>query len=101
MSTIRNTEPRYQMSDSQLPVIPLDTASGLSLVIEATVCATVKLTRHFPGERPASFEWTPNGALELANWLISDQTDPLPQLPRRSEERRVGKECVSTCQSRW
>src|SRR3546814_33924 len=23
------------------------------------------------------------------------------QLPARSEERRVGKECVSTCRSRW
>src|SRR3546814_11228547 len=23
------------------------------------------------------------------------------ELPRRSEERRVGKECVSTCRSRW
>src|SRR3546814_17435056 len=23
------------------------------------------------------------------------------QLDRRSEERRVGKECVSTCRSRW
>src|SRR3546814_11206728 len=23
------------------------------------------------------------------------------QRPRRSEERRVGKECVSTCRSRW
>src|SRR3546814_13936278 len=22
-------------------------------------------------------------------------------IPRRSEERRVGKECVSTCRSRW
>src|SRR3546814_14487751 len=27
---------------------------------------------------------------------------PLPYLlPLRSEERRVGKECVSTCRSRW
>src|SRR3546814_8315617 len=25
----------------------------------------------------------------------------LPQLLERSEERRVGKECVSTCRSRW
>src|SRR3546814_15629684 len=25
----------------------------------------------------------------------------LPALSRRSEERRVGKECVSTCSSRW
>src|SRR3546814_2180981 len=24
-----------------------------------------------------------------------------PILPSRSEERRVGKECVSTCRSRW
>src|SRR3546814_20442602 len=24
-----------------------------------------------------------------------------PALPPRSEERRVGKECVSTCRSRW
>src|SRR3546814_12453745 len=24
-----------------------------------------------------------------------------PALARRSEERRVGKECVSTCRSRW
>src|SRR3546814_10975085 len=24
-----------------------------------------------------------------------------PSLPKRSEARRVGKECVSTCRSRW
>src|SRR3546814_1277796 len=31
------------------------------------------------------------------------QQPPLivPQLFQRSEERRVGKECVSTCRSRW
>src|SRR3546814_1784242 len=26
---------------------------------------------------------------------------PAPTLAERSEERRVGKECVSTCRSRW
>src|SRR3546814_6750301 len=26
---------------------------------------------------------------------------PSPPTPNRSEERRVGKECVSTCRSRW
>src|SRR3546814_6736726 len=38
-----------------------------------------------------------------ARWgLIPDMTGTviLPQLVR-SEERRVGKECVSTCRSRW
>src|SRR3546814_5064706 len=29
-----------------------------------------------------------------------DSRPPLPRFPR-SEERRVGKECVSTCRSRW
>src|SRR3546814_20714512 len=33
---------------------------------------------------------------------IGPTTKPLPlKLFRRSEERRVGKECVSTCRSRW
>src|SRR3546814_18328216 len=27
--------------------------------------------------------------------------EPEPTIGRRSEERRVGKECVSTCRSRW
>src|SRR3546814_7679572 len=26
---------------------------------------------------------------------------PMVNLSRRSEERRIGKECVSTCRSRW
>src|SRR3546814_20135959 len=35
---------------------------------------------------------------DLAQYLVA-----LPDRPRlrRSEERRVGKECVSTCRSRW
>src|SRR3546814_4268260 len=33
-------------------------------------------------------------SLALKNPLMSEQTG-------RSEERRVGKECVSTCRSRW
>src|SRR3546814_16606548 len=33
---------------------------------------------------------------------VSGSRENLPQLPdSRSEERRVGKECVSTCSSRW
>src|SRR3546814_12652812 len=38
-----------------------------------------------PGHRPV-------GALKLS-WIL--------RTPRRSEERRGGKECVSTCSSRW
>src|SRR3546814_20616336 len=39
----------------------------------------------------------------LADRLVRDfrTLAGLPELVRRSEERRVGKECVSTCRSRW
>src|SRR3546814_1874032 len=32
---------------------------------------------------------------------VSTLFDPKPARTSRSEERRVGKECVSTCRSRW
>src|SRR3546814_15176348 len=39
-----------------------------------------------------------------AIWRVPDDCGKLIRQPRhdhRSEERRVGKECVSTCRSRW
>src|SRR3546814_18840989 len=41
-------------------------------------------------------------AAELVMIAVDHQVDPRarPDL-KRSEERRVGKECVSTCRSRW
>src|SRR3546814_15967942 len=43
-------------------------------------------------------------AEELERMLQGDVTTAQPTAevqPERSEERRVGKECVSTCRSRW
>src|SRR3546814_13637843 len=34
-------------------------------------------------------------------WRVAAVFGPLLLLGYRSEERRVGKECVSTCRSRW
>src|SRR3546814_14294641 len=39
-------------------------------------------------------------AWEKGEWSSPDPV-PLFDLFMRSEERRVGKECVSTCRSRW
>src|SRR3546814_16470633 len=36
----------------------------------------------------------------IATWQLDPRTDAL-RWHGRSEERRVGKECVSTCRSRW
>src|SRR3546814_21034325 len=41
---------------------------------------------------------------EVGNWLLSAASETSPGVypdQIRSEERRVGKECVSTCRSRW
>src|SRR3546814_2491118 len=40
---------------------------------------------------------------EMADLYYGGQFHPLrdPEVAGRSEERRVGKECVSTCRSRW
>ena len=38
-------------------------------------------------------------AIEDSGAVISH--DPLPTVMARSEERRVGKECLSVCRSRW
>src|SRR3546814_11095334 len=35
------------------------------------------------------------------NFLFTSSDFMFPQIVQRSEERRVGKECVSTCRSRW
>src|SRR3546814_4709800 len=43
-----------------------------------------------------------SGAVCIAYETVTDAHGGLPLLkPMRSEERRVGKECVSTCRSRW
>src|SRR3546814_10729356 len=36
-----------------------------------------------------------------SKWQVAYVAQETPPLERRSEERRVGKECVSTCRSRW
>src|SRR3546814_16667265 len=40
-----------------------------------------------------------SGAID--SWLLSILVCPAARTPLRSDERRVGKECVSTCRSRW
>src|SRR3546814_16352442 len=44
----------------------------------------------------------PNSALrKVAKVSLTNQREVITYIPGRSEERRIGKECVSTCRSRW
>src|SRR3546814_12357757 len=47
----------------------------------------------YPDFRNAMYADDAKGNGTVPCWLVFDAT--------RSEERRVGKECVSTCRSRW
>src|SRR3546814_8207496 len=51
---------------------------------------------HCAGNSAGPTGWALRVALAIANGVVL----PLDSVPR-SEERRVGKECVSTCRSRW
>src|SRR3546814_13361921 len=68
----------------------LDGDSGGDLSITTTTAKGVLSVLVDPGkDAPALFG------------LASDTTPLQDQNLTRSEERRVGKECVSTCRSRW
>src|SRR3546814_11941303 len=60
--------------------------------------------QRFSGEPAVDREFQPVGALGIADRGVDRTVQPqLASLvaDTRSEERRVGKECVSTCRSRW
>src|SRR3546814_14568259 len=67
-------------------------------------CANIKRRRlnaaGISSDRPSGPERLRQCALvEIIEFAADRQT--MSELRQRSEERRVGKECVSTCRSRW
>src|SRR3546814_12551427 len=54
-------------------------------------------------EEPGAFDRDAAAAQQVAEIADRDMVDVRGFVPgdRRSAERRVGKECVSTCRSRW
>src|SRR3546814_18427296 len=49
---------------------------------------------------PCAVEWFAEASPKLVSTTASSGSGS-PVMPSRSEERRVGKECVSTCRYRW
>src|SRR3546814_19549587 len=73
-----------RISDWSSDVCSSDLASGVDSVVAAAGWATVAADHDF-----------------AQTFFVHHRTNRTPDQPRnRSEERRVGKECVSTCRSR-
>src|SRR3546814_19739577 len=51
--------------------------------------------------RDESRYYSGNNSNEIVDFSRLNDRGPYDVNPNRSEERRVGKECVSTCRSRW
>src|SRR3546814_10388984 len=78
--------------------------NGFFAAVERRACG---LTFAASPSNRAPSQWTPHPgeaavAYGIEPALIPIRCDPgTTEILRRSEERRVGKECVSTCRSRW
>src|SRR3546814_12968488 len=68
------------------------------LIVGAAIAAIVGRLGDLFGRRQVLIVVLLIGA---AGSLVSALSSHFPVLLARSEERRVGKECVSTCKSRW
>src|SRR3546814_15120006 len=77
----------------------------LNFLISDHVPGKIAFLRAFPNRLHHSFAILagPADGYNHVNFMVSDIDDVGRAINRmkRSEERRVGKECVSTCRSRW
>src|SRR3546814_12733158 len=56
------------------------------------------------GGAPINVDWrvrSTNAGFKIIDVVVERVSMAVTQRSERSEERRVGKECVSTCSSRW
>src|SRR3546814_18493933 len=73
----------------------------LGVDVQALVALGEERQQHLAGDGPAFARHPGPGDLQAGVLDMDDrQGGVLAGMPR-SEERRVGKECVSTCRSRW
>src|SRR3546814_10773740 len=73
-----------------------------ALVTGVQTCALpISPVFHVNGDDPEAVVYVTNLALDYRRDFHHDVVVDIVCFRKRSEERRVGKECVSTCRSRW
>src|SRR3546814_15579520 len=73
----------------------------LSVLDRPRVDVTLRVSGFFRDAFPAQIDLVDSAARAVAALDEPAAQNPLAAQVARSEERRVGKECVSTCRSRW
>src|SRR3546814_12932082 len=93
--TVLNTGAMFSAGNVQFTVttVPVAVGSVTALSTQAPAVGTVTLV----STAPNVYQFSISGGYTT---IASTPVYWYPALPR-SEERRVGKECVSTCSSRW
>src|SRR3546814_872189 len=89
---LQQIEVRGTVTDSSGATLP-----GVSVIVKGQ--SSIGTTTDLNGKYMLDL---PNDGLTLVYSLIGFETQEIQVKGKeRSEERRVGKECVSTCRSRW
>src|SRR3546814_10348030 len=91
----QKTAYEMRISDWSSDVCSSDLHSEVDQVLRSPV-AQLQYTKRMDAMRPA---WRDHAASAYLEGVIAFVDGPPHQ--KRSEERRVGTECVSTCRSRW
>src|SRR3546814_12885813 len=92
---------RPSLIESSTMPCPHCQGRGYVRSIESTALQVLRAIEE-EGIRDRSGEITVAVSAEVAIYLLNHKRERLSDIERRrSEERRVGKECVSTCRSRW
>src|SRR3546814_18639430 len=78
----------------------------LALVVAAALWFALDPGFRAPGDRPDRTPGTAQDELDrrIRSYILANPEvilEAMRRLEARSEERRVGKECVRTCRSRW
>src|SRR3546814_6594600 len=88
----QKTAYEMRISDWSSDVCSSDLGDGFA-------CVDAEIAIHMLAVRPARADHP--GLVDHQHVARPELLAALPPLIFRSEERRVGKECVSTCRSRW
>src|SRR3546814_18476562 len=98
----RRMQLRYRPADAKKPVL-CHTLNGSGLAVGRTIVAILENYQRPDGSVAIPKALLPymGGLTELTPSTRVEHSRSQHGRRPRSEERRVGKECVSTCRSRW